>query len=114
MSSNVGTYLVIVTAAFCVTFLGYLLYTSFGVAAVKAAAPFVGTVVLVFAAAHALDKANDLEDAKKEGGGKPSAAMTGGGAGAPAAAAPAATVVAGAAGAGKSSTLPKRRRRIAD
>lgn len=103
MSSNVGTYLVLATAAFCVTFLGYLLYSSFGIAALKAAAPFIGTVVLVFAAAHALDKAKDLEDSKKEGERKPSA-------GAVAAPAPAPEI----AGAGKPSTLPKRRRRIAD
>lgn len=109
-SSSVGTYLVLATAAFCVTFLGYLMYSSFGLAAVKMAAPFIGTVVLVFAAAHALDKAKDLEDSKKEGGIKTSA----GGGGAVAALAPTRAPAAGMAGAGRPSTLPKRRRRIAD
>ncbi|CAM9725764.1 unnamed protein product [Scytosiphon promiscuus] len=48
MSSSVATYLVLVTAAMSVTYLGFLLYTAFGMGAFKAAAPFIGTIALVF------------------------------------------------------------------
>lgn len=105
--SSISSYLVLATAAFSVTFLGFLLYSAFGLAACKAVAPFVGTIALVFCAAHCLDKANELEDAKAREA-KGSTLPAG---------APVAGAGVGGAGAGKAakaaSTLPKRRR-VAD
>lgn len=88
------------------------MYTAYGLAAVKAAAPFLGTLVLVFTAAHLLDKANDTADAtatsKQEltaqGVGSSAVGAVGAGAGA-------GQARNGAGGA--SSTVPKRRR-VAD
>lgn len=48
MSSSAATYLVLVTVALSVTYLSFLMYSAYGLGAVKAAAPFVGTVALVF------------------------------------------------------------------
>lgn len=56
-----------VTAALALTVLVYMMYNAFGFAAFKAAAPFIGTVGLVFAVAHYLDRAKELEDAKERG-----------------------------------------------
>ncbi|CAM9648142.1 unnamed protein product [Ectocarpus fasciculatus] len=41
------------------------MYSAYGLGALKAAAPFVGTVALVFAAAHCLDRAHEAEDTAK-------------------------------------------------
>lgn len=59
-----------VTAALALTVLVYMMYNAFGFAAFKAAAPFIGTVGLVFAVAHYLDRARELEDAKERGEGR--------------------------------------------
>lgn len=48
MNSSISTYLVLVTAAFSVTYLGFLMYSAFGLGALQAAAPFIGTISLVF------------------------------------------------------------------
>ncbi|CAM9420434.1 unnamed protein product, partial [Pylaiella littoralis] len=66
MSSSIGTYLVLVTAGLSLTYLSFLLYTAYGLGALRVAAPFIGTIALVFAAAHCLDKAQHAEDAKTE------------------------------------------------
>ncbi|CAM9725982.1 unnamed protein product [Ectocarpus sp. 8 AP-2014] len=65
MSSSAATYLVLVTVALSVTYLSFLMYSAYGLGAVKAAAPFAGTVALVFAVAHCLDRAHEAEDAAK-------------------------------------------------
>ncbi|CAB1102363.1 unnamed protein product [Ectocarpus sp. CCAP 1310/34] len=65
MSSSAATYLVLVTVALSVTYLSFLMYSAYGLGAVKAAAPFVGTVALVFAVAHCLDRAHEAEDTAK-------------------------------------------------
>eukprot|EP00903_Cladosiphon_okamuranus_P011115 g10491.t1 len=62
MSSSVATYMVLTTAAFSVTYLSYMMYAAYGLGALKAAAPFVGSVSLVFGIAHCLDRAQDAED----------------------------------------------------
>ncbi|CAN0576207.1 unnamed protein product, partial [Ectocarpus sp. 12 AP-2014] len=41
------------------------MYSAYGIGALKAAAPFVGTVAVVFAVAHCLDRAHEAEDAPK-------------------------------------------------
>lgn len=48
MSSSMATYLVLVTAGLSVTYLGYMMYAAFGLAAVKAVAPFIGSISVVF------------------------------------------------------------------
>lgn len=48
MSSSVATYLVLVTAGLSVTYLGFLLYSAYGLGALRVAAPFIGTVAIVF------------------------------------------------------------------
>lgn len=46
--SSIPTYVVLATASLSVTYLAFMLYSAYGFAAFKAAAPFVGTVTLVF------------------------------------------------------------------
>lgn len=48
MSSSVATYLVLVTAGLSVTYLSYMMYAAYGLGALKAAAPFIGSVSIVF------------------------------------------------------------------
>lgn len=48
MSSSIGTYLVLVTAGLSLTYLSFLLYTAYGLGALRVAAPFIGTIALVF------------------------------------------------------------------
>lgn len=45
---SIPTYIVLATASLSVTYLAFLLYSAYGFAAFKAAAPFIGTVTLVF------------------------------------------------------------------
>lgn len=102
--SSISSYIVIVAAAFSLTGLGYLLYSAYGLAALRVAAPFLGTIVLVFGAAHCLDKANEAEDAKARVA-KGSALSEG--------CAPVSSAGGRAGKAAATSTLPKRRR-VAD
>lgn len=46
--SSIPTYIILATVSLSVTCLTFLLYSAYGFAAFKAAAPFVGTVILVF------------------------------------------------------------------
>ncbi|CAM9505166.1 unnamed protein product [Ascophyllum nodosum] len=62
--NSVITYLVLVTAALALTILGYIMYSALGMAAFQAAAPFLGTLAIVFGVAHYMDKASESEDAK--------------------------------------------------
>lgn len=48
MGSSAATYMVLITAALSVTYLSYMMYAAYGVGALKAAAPFFGSVSIVF------------------------------------------------------------------
>lgn len=48
MSSSAAAYLVLITAGLSVTYLSYLMYAAYGLGALKAAAPFIGSVAIVF------------------------------------------------------------------
>eukprot|EP00752_Nemacystus_decipiens_P009342 g8349.t1 len=100
MNSSVASYLVLVTAALSVTYLGYMMYAAYGLGALKAAAPFIGSISIVFGIAHCLDKAQDAEDERTK------AASSGGAAGAGVATKP-------KAGGTTTPAVPKRRR-VAD
>lgn len=45
---SIPTYIVLATASLSMTYLAFLLYSAYGFAAFKAAAPFIGTVTVVF------------------------------------------------------------------
>lgn len=108
---NVSTYLVLVTCALSASVLAFVLYASFGLAALKAVAPFVGTLGLTFLAAHFLDASNAEEDSKAKA---TNARTQGRGPSTPSSAA-AGTIGSGGimGGPSSSTTLPKRRR-VAD
>lgn len=48
MSSSAATYLVLITAGLSVTYLSFMMYSAYGVGALKAAAPFIGSLSVVF------------------------------------------------------------------
>ena len=48
MSSSAATYLVLVTAGLSVTYLSYMMYAAYGLGALKAVAPFIGSLSIVF------------------------------------------------------------------
>lgn len=59
---NLSSIIVLVTSAFSVTVLAFLLYKHFGFGAIAATLPFVGTLGFALAVAHYLDTQNRKED----------------------------------------------------
>lgn len=102
-----SAYVVLITAAFSVMALAVFMYISFGDIAIKAVAPFVGTIGLTLLAAHLLDKRNDAEDAAA------AAARSAEGGPRKAPPRPMGEGERGAAASGQTTALPKRRR-VAD
>ncbi|CAM9648531.1 unnamed protein product [Sphacelaria rigidula] len=108
MVQNLSTGIVIGTCAFSLSVLAFMLYASFGLGALKAVAPFAGTLSLTFLAAHCLDARDSAEDVKAaaangQGPGGTSSTKSGESRNLP-----------GTTGAASSSTKLPRRRRVAD